>query len=103
MPARSGHVAPFLDALRTQANLTTSALAAACGVSVGGMSSRLHGPGGMSLATLTRAAIACGATSEQLTRLCVLDAMDRGALLVPSQASEEQVHTALSALVVAQA
>jgi transcriptional regulator with XRE-family HTH domain len=103
MPARHGHVAPFLEALRTRATLTTSALAAACSVSVGAMSSRLHGPGGMSIATLTQAAIACGATTEELTRLCALDAMDRGALAVPSGSSEEQVLAAQAALVVGSA
>lgn len=100
MPARSGHLAPFLDALRSRANLTTSALAAACGVSVGAMSSRLHGPGGLSLQTIARAALTCGATPEELTRVCVLDAMDRGALPLPDGCSYEQVHQALTIVAV---
>ena len=103
MPARSGHLAPFLEALRTRANLTTSALASACGVSVGAMSSRLHTPGGLSLRTVTKAAIACGATSEELTRVCVLDAMDRGALLLPDGCSYEQVSQALTIVAAEQA
>ncbi len=103
MPARSGHLAPFLEALRTRANLTTSALAAACNVSVGAMSSRLHAPGGLSLQKVTRAAIACGATSEELTRVCVLDAMDRGALSLPDGCSYEQVSQALTIVAAEQA
>lgn len=67
------------------------------------MSSRLHTPGGLSLRTVTKAAIACGATSEELTRVCVLDAMDRGALLLPDGCSYEQVSQALTIVAAEQA
>lgn len=67
-------------------------------MSVPAMHRRLQAPMGLSLDTILKAAKACSATSEELTRICVLDAMDRGVLPIPDGCSETKVCEAMAVL-----
>jgi len=62
------------------------------------MHKRLVAPGGLASETVARAALACGATTEELVRVRVLDALDRGHLPLPTGCTEASVQAAMVAL-----
>jgi UDP-N-acetylenolpyruvoylglucosamine reductase len=94
-----GHLAPLLRRLRSRSGLTVRALAARAGLpAFSSLGQRLKAPGHLGTAAILDVARACGATPEELHRVRVLDALDRGALPLPEGVGEERVAAALAAL-----
>ena len=97
-PARPRHLAPFLDALFRRKGLSARAAAAKAGVSHSALNERLQGRPGLAIGTVLRVAAASGADDADLERLADLDALDRGTLPVPENATADDVRRAREAL-----
>lgn len=95
---RHGHLAPFLSSLVVRSGLSHKVIAADVGISETRLSSRLYRPEPMTLGKVLAVATRCGATSWELDRVRVLDALDRGALPIPEGCDEATVAKALAVL-----
>lgn len=94
-----GHLAPFLQGLRSRGEVFTyEYLAEQIGVAPAVVHRRMHGPGGLATSTIFALARTMGATPAELKRVRALDALDRGALPIPDGATEAQVQKAMAAL-----
>lgn len=95
---RHGHIAPFLSSLVVRSGLSGKEIAIDVDVSESRLSSRLYRPEPMTLGKILAVAARCGATSWELDRVRVLDALDRGALPIPEGCDEATVAKALAVL-----
>lgn len=95
---RFGHLPPFLAALRKRANLSQVAVAQAIGCSYQPVYQAETLPRGASREIVEGFALACGATPDELARVRVLDALDRGHLPLPDGCTEDRVRAAMAAL-----
>lgn len=95
---RHGHLAPFLWSIVERSGLPHKVIAADVGISETRLSSRLYRPEPMVLGKVLAVAARCGATSAELERVRILDALDRGVLPIPDVCDEQRIAKALTVL-----
>jgi transcriptional regulator with XRE-family HTH domain len=91
-------LAPMLAFLLTRRGVSRRRIAAAVGISHVAIGERLAGRPSLSLQRTLDVARACGATPEELHRVRVLDALDRGALPLPNGVNADVVAAAMAVL-----
>jgi len=95
---RVGHLPPFMASLRARAGLSQASLGSLVGLSYQPVYKAETSPSGVSLAALLSMGKACDATPDELQRIRILDALDRGYLPIPDGCAEERAARAMHIL-----